>query len=206
VLHPLTARRYQVSPGFTRAADTVREIGRYIRQGAADPMVRSWALRLLAGEGVDGRDDEAVMSVLLHWTQRTLPYRRDIHAVETLQDVRAILRGIQAGAPGGDCDDFDVLLGSLLLSVGIPVRIVTTSYDGKTWHHTYLDAYSRKRGWIPLDAAKETASIGWEQPGAIRRRVFDLSGRIVADDVHAVPDGLSGVEYPCAPRRDGLFD
>lgn len=185
-----TARAYVVTKGFTPAADTVREIGRLIRGGTADPMVRAWALRILAARGVDGRDDEGIAHALLDWTQRTLPYRRDVHAVELLQTPRALLRGVEAGAPGGDCDDFDVLLGALLQSVGVAVRIVTASYDGIQWNHTFLEAFIRGKGWTALDAANDTAPVGWEQSGALRRRVFDLHGRTIADR-EGPPDGLS---------------
>lgn len=77
---------------------------------------------------------------------------------------------------GGDCDDYVIVLGSMLMAVGHPVRmrVVATRRDGvpdkdAPWSHIYLltpttfDNPNAK--WISVDASMNKP-LGWEAPGA----------------------------------------
>ena len=77
---------------------------------------------------------------------------------------------------GGDCDDYVITLGAMLMGVGHPVRmrIVATRQQGvddaKTpWSHIYLltptEFDNPRAEWISVDASMDRP-LRWEAPGA----------------------------------------
>lgn len=72
---------------------------------------------------------------------------------------------------GGDCDDGTILLGSLLMSIGYPVRMrVMQDTASSTWSHIYLlvgVSPGNPEAWIPLDwSVYPFKPAGWQVPGA----------------------------------------
>lgn len=76
---------------------------------------------------------------------------------------------------GGDCDDYVILLGSMLMSVGhqVKLRVIATRRQGvddriAPWSHIYLITptdFEDTRKWISVDASMDKP-LGWEAPGA----------------------------------------
>jgi hypothetical protein len=72
---------------------------------------------------------------------------------------------------GGDCDDGTILLGSMLLAVGYPIKMrVIQDKSASSWSHIYLLVGippGRSSRWIPLDwSVYPFKPAGWEAPGA----------------------------------------
>lgn len=71
-----------------------------------------------------------------------------------------------------NCDDFAIVFGALLMSVGYPVKLRVVQAKGKdTWSHIYVLAgippsSDGPTEWFPLDGAVETKPAGWQAPGA----------------------------------------
>lgn len=68
------------------------------------------------------------------------------------------------GSAEGDCDDFSMLVASVLTAAGIPCRFVTVAADPEApdqFSHVYVAAYAPDR--IALDAS-HGAYPGWETP------------------------------------------
>ena len=54
----------------------------------------------------------------------------------------------------GDCDDFVILLGALLLSIGWTVRMVISGREKNSFNHIYLQCWEpREKKWITADAS-----------------------------------------------------
>lgn len=71
---------------------------------------------------------------------------------------------------GGDCDDFCVTIGAMLMAVGHPVRLrVIQTSDKPSWSHIYLITPTKfddpRAPWISVDASMDKP-LGWEAPGA----------------------------------------
>lgn len=72
-------------------------------------------------------------------------------AEELIQTPERQLREIaEHGTVYGDCDDATVLNGALLVSVGVPVRLVAIN-DGDRYVHVFLEAYDGAGNWWRLD-------------------------------------------------------
>lgn len=172
-------RRY---PGIDAVS---RELVQLINRERSRPEIRT-LLRQLAEEGKvrrngighpDLSDFEGVAQALYTSVVRRVTYTRDPERVELIQAPTDTL-----GRSMGDCEDMVVLGGSLLSSVGVPVRIVLVGYDPKgasdAYDHTYLE-YDAGRGWRAWDptlaSQRATARAGDRAPQReVRRRTIDV--------------------------------
>ena len=140
-----------------------------MQQGKREANVRRIAGQVL--KGVPSRDWEAEVKALFDYTRKVIRYTRDPAGVELFQSpTRALDHGI------GDCDDQVIFLGSLLASVGYPLRLRVISLKGVDYfQHIYLLV-----GLPPHDPQKYMAldpsrpePAGWELPDSERGLLQD---------------------------------
>lgn len=144
-------------------------IGRLIREGAKDFLVRQTAIELFRRRGVRPKDRMGEVVALFDWVRREIRYTRDIFRVETLHTARRVLE-----LRAGDCDDMTILLGAMLIATGHPVRLALVGFRPHKPHrysHIYPEVFDRGR-WIPIDVTVDRP-MGWAPP-ALWRRVFDV--------------------------------
>lgn len=150
---------------------TVREMGQMIRKGSRQPAVRSLAVSIV----YPYKTDYERAAALFYYVQRNVNYVRDSAIAEMLHSPTWQISSYNKnGFYHGDCDDHTIFLGSMLLSVGYPVRIVVVRV-GKTagpFNHVYLETLVKDR-WIPMDATKKDSPVGWLPP-VIRLRRFPI--------------------------------
>ena len=122
--------------------------------------------------GVRPKDYLGEIKALFEWVQRNIRYTRDPHRVELLHSARRLLE-----LRAGDCDDMTILLGSMLQSIGHPVRIVVVGPDPlrpRLFTHVYPEVRYRGR-WIALDATMPHP-MGWA-PAVLVKKVISLRRR-----------------------------
>jgi len=162
---PYPIYRVPIPGGDTGTAKTVSLIRALIDQGAKDPAIRELAASIaLSGD----TDLEKVLS-LHDFVKSRMMYLRDPVNAEYLGGARYHLDSFyRRGFASGDCDDHTIFLGSLLESVGYPVRLVTTRQKPGfgPYDHIYLETYVGGR-WVPLDAAKKR--FLYRKPSRLRR-------------------------------------
>src|SRR5213594_2177820 len=159
----------QVPHGTRGTLVTARLIGNLIASGAKDFFVRQKAIEIFRETGVRPRDRFGEVCALFNWVRRNIRYTRDIFRVELLHSARRMLE-LQAG----DCDDMTILLGSMLVSTGHPVRLVLAGFRPHKPHaysHIYLEVNVRG-GWLALDPTMPF-SLGWAPP-ALWKRVCEV--------------------------------
>jgi transglutaminase-like putative cysteine protease len=101
--------------------------------------------------------------------RKNIRYTRDIFRVELLHTPRRMLE-----LRAGDCDDMSILLGSMLISTGHPVRLVLVGFRPDKPHmysHIYPEVNVRGR-WIPIDATV-SHPIGWAPP-SLWKRIWEI--------------------------------
>jgi hypothetical protein len=104
----------------------------------------------------------------------------NVQTVETLVRPRDMLRmgSSGRGARQGDCDDFSMLLASLLVAGDVPCSFVTVAADAESpdrFSHVYVAAYpDGKQSRIALDASHGSYP-GWETEQRYRIREFPVT-------------------------------
>lgn len=159
--------------------DRVGLINYYIQQGRKDPSIRRLASRILTqrcGNSwcVEEKDWFGEVSAIFGWMRHNTRYTLDPYSLELFQKPK---RAVQFGTT--DCDDQTILAGSLLQSVGYPVRIVIIDTGHGGWSHVYLHIGlppMDPRRWISFDLTATKEQLGWEMPAQSikRKRVFEI--------------------------------
>src|SRR5688572_8077508 len=145
-------RSCRVPRGRAGTLATANLIGKIIRSGAKDFVVRQHAIKIFRQFCVPPKDRWGEICALFRWVQRNVRYTRDIFRVELLHTPRRMIE-----LRAGDCDDMTILLGAMLLSTGHPVRLALTGFRPNRPHiytHIYPEVQVSGR-WIPLDATMD---------------------------------------------------
>ena len=132
-----------------------------VDQFGRDPRVRQATLSLLTSKI---NNDRANIMVVHRWVVNHMTYLADPDGAELVQTPLVLLRQIeQKGRAYGDCDDHVVLLGSMLVSIGIPARVAGVKLGGSpVFNHVVIEVPTTSSGvgsWKVLDpCAKNTAT------------------------------------------------
>ncbi|MBZ5701875.1 MAG: transglutaminase-like domain-containing protein [Acidobacteriia bacterium] len=148
---------------------TARIVAQLINDGAKDLYVRQKAIEVFRAYRIRPKDRFGEVWSIFDWVRRTTRYTRDIFRVELLHSARRTLE-----LKSGDCDDFTILLGAMLVSTGHPVRLVLAGFRPHKPHsysHIYPEVLIGKR-WVALDATTDKP-MGWAPP-AIWKRVCEI--------------------------------
>jgi transglutaminase-like putative cysteine protease len=153
-------RVLHVPPGTVGTLATARLIAELIRQGAKEFCVRQKAIHIFRLACVRPKDRFGEVAALFHWVRQNIRYTRDIHRVELLHTARRMI-----DVRAGDCDDMTILLGSMLMATGHPVRLVLVGFrpnKPNAYSHIYPEVKVHGR-WIALDATMNRP-LGWAPP------------------------------------------
>ncbi len=154
-----------IPKGYQGTQATLAHIKSLIRKGAKDFYVRQKSIDILLEKSVKAKDYLGEIRAIFEWVQKTIRYTKDPFRVEMLHSARRLLE-----LRAGDCDDMTILLGSMLESIGHPVRLVVTGPDPlrpKLFSHIYLEVFHQGH-WIPLDATMPHP-MGWEPKTFIKQ-------------------------------------
>lgn len=152
----MQAQTFKLAPGNLGILQTVLTMQQLIDNAATHPEVRDAAVQIVRSAGVAPRDELGELRAVFNWAKKNLrftgePQEMISHALVTM------------GLRAGDCDDFVVLIGSLLRSLGREVRIVTIRADRhEPQRHSHVFLQARANGqWVTLDPSVEGSTFGW---------------------------------------------
>lgn len=171
------ARIRQVHTIEQRLAGVMEQMNRSVR----DPYIRHIAGQIVSrrcrnpnlanGDGGWCYPERAYwqeVQAVYRFVRANVRYVRDIHAIDTFQTARRTLE-----MRSGDCDDFTITLGALLMAVGFPVRTKTIqTRSARDFNHIYLQVGlppTRPTRWKTLDASTPHPA-GWEVPKSMIAR------------------------------------
>jgi len=137
---------------------------RLVKQGRRNPLIREFTTELVSG--VAPKDFYGEAQTVFQFVQANIRYVQDINEVETLYTPwNALEKIITFQSVSFDCDDYSVLLASMLESIGHPCRFMAISFEGPDdYSHVVIQTKIGDR-WITADAAEANAAFGWEPPG-----------------------------------------
>ena len=141
--------------------DRIEKMISVIKQGTEKPSIRTLAASLV--RGLPARDDIAEIRAVFNYVRSKVRYTNDISKTEVFQAPDVTLDWQIA-----DCDDFVILLSSLLLNIGhqLQIRVIA---EKDNWSHVYLIANipkpENRRGQevrrLAIDASVEKP-LGWQ--------------------------------------------
>jgi hypothetical protein len=162
--------RMSLSGGDRGTAQTIDAIRELVDQGREDLSINQLAGGIV--RRIDPLRPSARARALYSAVQRRVKFVPDIVDKETLRPAAVIW---QQGF--GDCDDINaILLPSLLMTVGFPVRLVTIACDPEDFSqfsHIYAETEINGQ-WIPVDLARPGARFGRDPGYHERRHVWSL--------------------------------
>jgi transglutaminase superfamily protein len=174
--------------GDPGVAQTIKQMRRLIQQGKQDPTVHELAAQILRRANVRAYDWEGEARAVFEAVRRNLRFTRDVNGNETLHAAPDIIRlGI------ADCDDFTILICSLMETIGCDTRIVTIAVDQDgEFCHVYPEAEINGR-WCAMDAARQSAAFGKSPEHYTRKRVWEVHSEGFTD--------MAGIRMNVAPGQ-----
>ena len=111
-------------------------------------------------------NDNCRIEQIYDWVKDNVTFQDDPMLIERLIAPDLAIRTIkQYGQIYEDCDSITALMGSLLASLDIPVKVAMSQTQGNDLSHVYIKAYINGQA-IPLDATYKNNQLGWEYPTA----------------------------------------
>src|SRR5690348_15235618 len=169
--------------GDAGVAQTIALMRRLIDSGVKNPRINALAVSILQQSGAPQHDPLAEARAIYSWMLANIRFVNDpvgvdqdgtINAKETLRTPETTLN-----IAAGDCDDFTVLMSTLLQSIGLSTRIITVASDPSDpsqFTHVYPEVLIDGE-WIPVDAARPGAQFGLAPDRVYRRKVWGEPAR-----------------------------
>lgn len=151
-----TAQTIQIPPGFLGTQATLRIVKQLARADHDSPEI--WRLARMLTRDVPSYDLLGEVDAIQRFVRDDIRYVRDPLHTEAVQLPRTTLR-----IESGDCDDKTALAGSLLQSIGYPVRYVLSKTDRRRperFSHIYPETEVHGR-WLPVETIIPGAPLGW---------------------------------------------
>lgn len=149
--------------GIAATLDFMVELTKQFRH---DITVRTMAERIVAR--VPGKNYYGEAEAIQNWVRDNIRYTQDVYDVETVKPPLAT-----AFSHSGDCDDMALLAGTLLQSIGHPVRYVAVGTETPgVFEHVYVETKIGPR-WIGVETT-EDVSLGWTPQPQLSRMVRNI--------------------------------
>lgn len=167
--------------------DTIRIMGSLARQYAGDPhVIAATAQALSAG----ARTHRQIASAIFYWVRRNVRFVEDEQLMyqefgiqpQYLDKELLIIPPLLLSMPEpmGDCDDFSLLLASMLLCAGLKPYWVTVAADKndlRKFSHIYVCVSLQDEGThMCLDAGNRLQMVppGWEENKVTRKAIWPI--------------------------------
>jgi hypothetical protein len=172
--------RVPLMGGDAGVSQTIDQMRSLVNEAIADPSILRIAKDIV--RGVPAFDDTSEAEALYNWVRNNIRFTKDPVNKETLYPPSELLQ-IRAG----DCDDISMLLGTLLMAIGYPARLMTVAANGDEFSHVYVEGQINGQ-WIPMDPARSDSQFGVAPPSYTRARWWSLSDSSQGD----LPGAFSG--------------
>jgi hypothetical protein len=164
---PAPLYRAPLLNGDAGVAQTIDQMRGLVDEALRDPSILRTAKDIV--RGVPAFDDFSEARALYDWVRSNIRFTKDPVNKETLYPPAEMLQ-----IRSGDCDDISMLLGTLLMAVGYPARLLTVAANGDEFSHVYVEGQIDGQ-WIPMDPARSDSQFGVAPPAFTRARWWSLS-------------------------------
>lgn len=130
----------------------------FTREYRVNPAIRRLAEQIVAA--VPGKSWYGEAEAIQNWVRNNIRYTMDVADVEMLKTPLVLVM-----ERFGDCDDMATLAGTLLSSIGHPVRYVAVGSNGADYDHVYLETKIGSK-WVGIETT-ENVALGWKPSSTI---------------------------------------
>ena len=151
------------SSGEAGIKQTLQRMRELVIQSDENRDIKQKAREIISG--IPPNNQEAQVQAIFSWVRKNLEYVRDIYGVEELtrpdKIVHSVLNGLNIHS--SDCDDFAMLLSSLLRAVGFRTRLEALAVNQpEGYDHARAAVYMDKLNkWWPLEGTKPNVAPGY---------------------------------------------
>jgi hypothetical protein len=170
---PTLYSREPLLSGDAGVEQTINEMRGLVDEALRDPAIIRLATDIV--RSAPAFDDLAEANALYEWVRRNIRFTKDPVNKEKLYPPAELLK-IRAG----DCDDISMLLGTLLMAVGYPARLMTVAAGGDEFSHVYVEGNVNGE-WIAMDPARYDSQFGVAPPAFTRARWWSLTDAAQGD-------------------------
>jgi len=131
-----------------------------IEDGKADPKIRLLVANII--RDIPERDYLGELNAIFDWVKQNVRYTHDPYNLELFNRPKRVIEyGI------ADCDDLTILLGSMVQTIGYPIKLRVIGVNSDEPEHIYLMAgippieNSEPSDWIAMDASVDEP-MGWQ--------------------------------------------
>lgn len=168
---PMKGISYEIPEGDAGTRKTLSVMARMVNEYKKHPQIIKLARQIVRSCPVRRFDCEA--EHLFRWVRDNMRWVRDVYGVETLATP---IRVLEMG--GGDCDELSILLASLYMAIGFPVKFIAVANNPKykqSFSHVFVAVDLTGDGdWVSADPSNPSAEFGWETPTQYRRMEYSL--------------------------------
>lgn len=167
-------------------AATISDMQRLARMYSRHPSVAAVVGHALSGGGISSHRD--IACAIFYWVRANIRFVDDEEILyeqmgvspEDLDKELLIVPPVLLAMPNpqGDCDDFSVLLASMLLCAGLKPFFITVAADGlepQKFSHVYVAVKLPDEGkYLTLDAGNRLPMVppGWESGKITRKAIW----------------------------------
>jgi hypothetical protein len=170
--------------------ETVRVIGKAIRNGSTDLRIRNHAAGLASlapPKNYLGQVANIYFDAVKNWRYVKDPVSKELvsYSPEVLANLVLGLDGVGAGRGKGvgDCDCIASAIGAQLEAIGMPTRIAITAPrnapPGPMFAHVFVQTKIPKIGWLTVDPVLHPYQKFGAMPKHSRIAFFNLDGALL---------------------------
>ena len=152
--------------------NTMEKMRQIILASIRNYQVRIWAERIIEFAPDDFEKAEKIYNFIVN----NCRYVQDPVGLEMLKTPIVSLQTIEVGgSPALDCDDATILIGSLVMSIGIPFALRAVAFN-EEYSHVYGLVYIKDRGWVASDfvIGKKGGYLGDEPTGITQIKDMEI--------------------------------
>jgi hypothetical protein len=161
--------------GDAGVEQTINQMRGLVDAALHDPSIIRLATDIV--RSVPAFDDYSEANALYNWVRQNIRFTKDPVGKEKLYPPTELLK-IRAG----DCDDISMLLGTLLMAVGYPARLMTVAAAGSDdqFSHVYVEG-NVGGNWVAMDPARSDSQFGVAPTAFTRARWWSLTDNSQGD-------------------------
>ena len=157
---------------------SLEKIAQFIREGRSDHDVRGWAGKVLIAAGRPQSVRAQCQAILSAFKARTI-YGSDPAGMEyNVSAAGTLCLRPNLCVPIFDCDDGTIAVGSAILSLGIPVRVIKQTFGAGDQEHVLLEAQDESGIWFPIDPSTDFP-VGQKLPATSEFRMDPMKPSMI---------------------------